>query len=247
MAAQRPGLTQALGGSVQEESRQSEISLGEWVQIILFFAAIGLLIFVAYLMISNREAIFQYMREAHYQPLAIATAPSGATILLDGNAIGVSPITVRTSAGAHTVTVRKEGFAEQSLAIDLENDRYERQKGEHLKLTYKAKPWTVNFKLVGAEPAPTAALSPSDASQSAIEKLQKDIAATRDLIAADPDKALSVSSLKGRVEILEQRVLAVDQKIDLSNTLKLAIWGTLLATFFALIAFLVSVLRRRAP
>lgn len=218
------------------------MSAPDWAQLVLFAAAIGLILYVGYLLVSNREDIFQYMREAHYKPLAIATTPSGATVNLDGKEIGRTPITINTYAGAHTVTVKKEGFIEQSLAVNLEDDRYERTNENRSRLVYSAKPWILNLNL---EPQHSKLTTAEEATLPLENRQSPLISQTIPTPSSTAEPIKDQASLMGRIELIENRLSAVDQKIDLAVTLKLGVLGTLAAVFFAFIAFLVG-MRRRA-
>lgn len=222
-------------------SRSPSMALTEWVQAALFVAALGLLLFVGYLLFSNSSAILKYLREAHYEPLAIATSPSGANVYLDGRSIGITPVTVKTFAGAHSVEIVKSGYAEQSLAINLERDRYNRKDGKNYTLTHAAKPWIVNLKLERISAAVTSTelptITPSHA-EARPESLQQGRA-----LRSTPPPA-STGIVDGRLGLIEQRLNIIDQKIDLANTVKLPIWGTLAAIFLTLGGFLFALLRK---
>ena len=49
------------------------------------------------------------------------TAPTGAEVTLDGNYIGIVPVSVSKTAGSHTITLRKNGCVSRSYTILLEN------------------------------------------------------------------------------------------------------------------------------
>jgi hypothetical protein len=51
--------------------------------------------------------------------LLIDSTPAGAEIEIDGVAAGTTPATVAVAPGAHTVSVRKKGFADWSTMIDV--------------------------------------------------------------------------------------------------------------------------------
>ncbi len=59
--------------------------------------------------------------------LSVRSTPSGAIVLLDGQAIGETPLSRRTIAvGAHRVTLRREGHVERTLPVEIA-DGTERQ------------------------------------------------------------------------------------------------------------------------
>ncbi len=49
------------------------------------------------------------------------TAPNGTEVTLDGNYIGIVPVSVAKTAGSHTITLRKNGCVSRSYTILLEN------------------------------------------------------------------------------------------------------------------------------
>lgn len=53
--------------------------------------------------------------------LSLTTTPAGATVLLDGRLIGVSPVhAVRVAGGAHSLRLEKEGYEPKVLALSLQ-------------------------------------------------------------------------------------------------------------------------------
>lgn len=172
---------------------------------------VSLVIAAVLLAYSYRQSIGKTLKELGYSPLAIATNPDGATILLDGSIVGVSPFTIRTSPGAHVVTARKDGYKHISIAIDLERDIYE-GRGINRALRQKADPWAVNLSLE-ADPTTSIAESQPPTSDSnvtpfapdlEIASLHGDIRELRELVLADPEAAVSLSVVKGRLESLER-------------------------------------------
>ena len=54
----------------------------------------------------------------------ITTTPAGATIILDGQRLGHSPFdgSVPKSLGAHTLKIRRRGYATVTIAVELAGD-----------------------------------------------------------------------------------------------------------------------------
>src|SRR5262249_31137540 len=50
--------------------------------------------------------------------LTIATRPPGATVSIDGEAAGATPLTTHVTAGAHAVTVTKERYTTATQNVD---------------------------------------------------------------------------------------------------------------------------------
>lgn len=57
------------------------------------------------------------------QQLTILSTPSGATVAIDGNLLGVTPLTVELLPGAHTALLSKRGFSDASSQVDLPANR----------------------------------------------------------------------------------------------------------------------------
>ncbi|HEX7672256.1 MAG TPA: PEGA domain-containing protein, partial [Polyangiaceae bacterium] len=53
------------------------------------------------------------------QQVTVLSTPSGATVLLDGERFGVTPATSETRPGSHTLTVRLQGYADETRRFDL--------------------------------------------------------------------------------------------------------------------------------
>lgn len=54
--------------------------------------------------------------------LAVTTQPAGATVLVDGASIGVTPITTGLREGPHTITVERTGYVTLTRPITIKND-----------------------------------------------------------------------------------------------------------------------------
>lgn len=208
----------------------------------------------AYGLFANWDSIAKRMRDANLRPLAIATSPEGATVIFDGKVIGISPVRVMTEAGAHSVTVRLDGYKSESRAISLELDRFE-GKLENRKLVRAAAPWITNIPLTrssdpGAvtklphstersDAAPTEAatilVTKSDAGVQAslarLEVKQKNLHA---MILADPEKAVSLSVAQGRIESLEKEVSSLRQDVKSAIELRLGMMAILISILLAL-------------
>lgn len=50
--------------------------------------------------------------------LTIATTPTGAALIIDGQAAGASPITTELAPGAHTVIARRDGYQMQTTKVE---------------------------------------------------------------------------------------------------------------------------------
>lgn len=49
--------------------------------------------------------------------------PSGVEVYLDGNYVGISPMSFKKSAGTHVITLRKKGYETRSYTITLDHDQ----------------------------------------------------------------------------------------------------------------------------
>lgn len=50
------------------------------------------------------------------------TAPSGAEVYLDGNYMGLAPVSFSKQSGTHTITLRKEGYKTKSYTVNVPDD-----------------------------------------------------------------------------------------------------------------------------
>lgn len=50
------------------------------------------------------------------------TAPSGAEVYLDGNYMGLAPISFSKTSGTHTITLRQEGYKTKSYTVNVTDD-----------------------------------------------------------------------------------------------------------------------------
>ncbi len=57
------------------------------------------------------------VRDATAGTLDVRSDPAGATVLLDGRMLGTTPLRVEVLAGAHSLTLRKEGTADQTFPV----------------------------------------------------------------------------------------------------------------------------------
>lgn len=58
-------------------------------------------------------------REAPTGQLFVSTEPAGATVLLNGQVLGVTPLSQKVPIGTHVVTVRREGFHVERFTINV--------------------------------------------------------------------------------------------------------------------------------
>lgn len=54
--------------------------------------------------------------------LSIASDPAGAIVLVDGEVVGQTPLTREVAAGEHTVTVKQEGYVDQTRTLTVEGE-----------------------------------------------------------------------------------------------------------------------------
>ena len=52
--------------------------------------------------------------------ITVSSTPVGATVLVDGEPVGVTPLSLDVSPGEHTVTVRNDGYADQERRVVVE-------------------------------------------------------------------------------------------------------------------------------
>ncbi len=74
--------------------------------------------------------------------LEVVTTPPGASVLLDGTDIGVTPVKVEVEIGKHIIVVAKEGFVVEERTITA------------MGKNTKAKPLKLDIALKGEEPVP---------------------------------------------------------------------------------------------
>jgi hypothetical protein len=55
-------------------------------------------------------------------PVMIVSVPPGATLKVDGQAMGMTPVTVRMLAGTHNLELHKEGYADAKTPLDVNPD-----------------------------------------------------------------------------------------------------------------------------
>jgi hypothetical protein len=55
-------------------------------------------------------------------PVVIVSVPPGATLKVDGQAMGMTPVTVRMQAGTHNLELHKEGYADAKTPLDVNPD-----------------------------------------------------------------------------------------------------------------------------
>ena len=55
-------------------------------------------------------------------PVMIVSVPPGATLKVDGQAMGMTPVTVRMLAGSHNLELHKEGYADAKTPLDVNPD-----------------------------------------------------------------------------------------------------------------------------
>jgi hypothetical protein len=60
-----------------------------------------------------------YALRSHPSTLTVTTTPPGATVILDAKQVlGVTPLSVDLPAGAHSIALRRDGYAAQSRAVE---------------------------------------------------------------------------------------------------------------------------------
>ena len=57
--------------------------------------------------------------------VSVKTQPAGAEVLLDGKAVGRSPVTARAAAGLHHLRVRRVGFEDRALYQEVSSGKVE--------------------------------------------------------------------------------------------------------------------------
>jgi hypothetical protein len=55
-------------------------------------------------------------------PIMIVSVPPGATLKVDGQAMGMTPVTVRMLGGTHNLELHKEGYADAKTPLDVNPD-----------------------------------------------------------------------------------------------------------------------------
>jgi tetratricopeptide (TPR) repeat protein len=89
------------------------------------------------------------------QQLTVKSNPAGATLLVDGTPVGVTPYTAEFTPGAHTLSVSKPGYVDAQASVELPTDR-----ATSVTLTLSETPRTPPKP--APAPAPPPATSPRD-------------------------------------------------------------------------------------
>lgn len=55
-------------------------------------------------------------------PLKVISVPPGASLKVDGQDVGITPVTVRLPIGGHTLSFGKEGYASGTTPVDIKPD-----------------------------------------------------------------------------------------------------------------------------
>jgi tetratricopeptide (TPR) repeat protein len=63
------------------------------------------------------------LREKGIQQLTVRSTPLGATVLVDGSPVGVTPWTGELAPGDHVIELRRRGYTDLSKEVDLAADR----------------------------------------------------------------------------------------------------------------------------
>lgn len=197
-----------------------------------------LVLVVGYFLFSNLGSLRKFLREKNTYPLAISTAPGNATVFLDGQVVGKSPVTTLTFPGAHVVTVDKAGFQPQSHAFELSRDEYTSDKEWKRELIKKGSPWSYNFKLEALSQAPVPDADAGQADLPRLANLESEVKDIRSLILANPEQALSYGVLKVRVDNLDKEIEELREQAKFSNNLTVGLWAILVSVFLTLAALL---------
>lgn len=68
------------------------------------------------------ERLAAQAKQSREVELAVTSTPEGATVKVDGRAVGETPLKVQLSPGKHFVTVERAGFARHSAEVALEDE-----------------------------------------------------------------------------------------------------------------------------
>lgn len=225
-----------MGGSTTP--KESSLDIASFL-----FLAIGatLILAIGYFLFSNIGKVRTFLRESDTYPLAISTSPNDANVVLDGQVIGKSPVTVLTFPGAHVITVRKDGYQPQSQAFELSRDQYTSDKEWKQELIKNGSPWSYNFKLAAVSnqiKSNTNASTKNAMSQ--LDSLQSQIKDLHSLILANPEQSLNYGLMKNRIDSLEKGMTDLREQARFSNNLSVGLWATLVAIFLTLATVLFS-------
>ncbi|HHO47470.1 MAG TPA: PEGA domain-containing protein [Desulfobacteraceae bacterium] len=66
-----------------------------------------------------REQRFDFALTPNWSAVSLTTSPEGATVLIDGEEKGDTPVTVELPAGAHRIEYRREGYAPLAVELDV--------------------------------------------------------------------------------------------------------------------------------
>lgn len=223
-------------GVEMTNSKERTDKASDVASFVFLLVGVILVLVVGYFLFSNLGNIRNFLREKDTYPLAISTAPGGATVFLDGQVVGKSPVTTLTFPGAHVVTVDKDGFQPQSHAFELSRDEYTSDKGWKRELIKKGSPWSYNFTLEAFSQAPVPDADAGQADLTRLVNLESQVKDVRSLILANPEQALSYGVLKGRVENLEKEIEALREQAQFSNGLTAGLWAILVSVFLTLAA-----------
>jgi len=65
------------------------------------------------------QSLAEALSKKGIQQLTVLSSPSGATVAVDGNPLGVTPLTVELAPGAHTAQLSLRGFSDASSSFTL--------------------------------------------------------------------------------------------------------------------------------
>lgn len=93
--------------------KQNE-DISEQVSGVIFLVVLVISITIAFI---YKKEIGAFFERSKYIQFSIASDPSGANIVLDGNDIGITPVTLEIMFGQHTIEFKKLHFQTKSVAF----------------------------------------------------------------------------------------------------------------------------------
>ncbi len=84
---------------------------------------------------SRIERLEKHLADLGVQQMTVTSDPEGATVLVDDRAVGVTPYTAEFAPGEHAVLLRRPGYVDGSVRVQLPPDR-----AVELNLTLQATP-----------------------------------------------------------------------------------------------------------
>ena len=108
---------------------------------------------------ADQENEEQEEKEKLAQYKVFVDAPEGAEVYLDGNYVGIAPMSFAKSAGSHIITLRRSGYETRSYTISIDSE-YKDVTYSFAELVPGSSSETQTDTVTAATPEPTATVTP---------------------------------------------------------------------------------------